>query len=197
MFTPNLHYFKSGKAVLWLISGLSRWRQVIDSGLFHVRFVADEGLLTQALFRVLQFPCVSTIHSVSVLFIPCQYHSFCVSIIHSVSVPFILCQYHSVTLLQDWGLLRSISVPEVSQYFKQTCFHLENIVNEITQYQQKWLQHLQRMDTNRIPKQTLQYRPKGRRNIERRRKSWREQLHLQDQEIGNTPNPSCTWRWWW
>jgi hypothetical protein len=33
----------------------------------------------------------------------------------------------------------------------------ENIVKEIKQYQEKWLQHIQRMDTNRIPKQTLQY----------------------------------------
>ena len=32
----------------------------------------------------------------------------------------------------------------------------ENIVKEIKQYQEKWLQHIQRMDTNRIPKQALQ-----------------------------------------
>jgi hypothetical protein len=31
--------------------------------------------------------------------------------------------------------------------------------------QKKWLQHVKRMDTNRIPKQALQYRPKGQRNI--------------------------------
>ena len=36
----------------------------------------------------------------------------------------------------------------------------QNIVKEIKQYQKKWLQHVQRMDTNRIPKQALQYRPK-------------------------------------
>ena len=35
------------------------------------------------------------------------------------------------------------------------------IVKEIKQYQEKWLQHMQRMDTNRIPKQALQYKPKG------------------------------------
>ena len=29
----------------------------------------------------------------------------------------------------------------------------ENIVKEIKQRQEKWLQHIQRMDTNRIPKQ--------------------------------------------
>jgi len=27
----------------------------------------------------------------------------------------------------------------------------QNIVNEIKQYQGKWLQHVQKMDTNRIP----------------------------------------------
>jgi hypothetical protein len=37
---------------------------------------------------------------------------------------------------------------------------VQNIVKEIKQYKQKWLQHVQRMDTNRIPKQALQYRPK-------------------------------------
>jgi hypothetical protein len=33
------------------------------------------------------------------------------------------------------------------------------VVKEIKQYQEKWLQHVQRMDTNRIPKQALQYKP--------------------------------------
>jgi hypothetical protein len=38
-------------------------------------------------------------------------------------------------------------------------------VKEIKQYQENWLQHVQRMDTNRIPKRALQYKPKGRRKI--------------------------------
>jgi hypothetical protein len=37
----------------------------------------------------------------------------------------------------------------------------------------------------------------GRRNIGRLRKRWRDQLHLEDQGTGNTPNPSWTWWWWW
>jgi len=37
----------------------------------------------------------------------------------------------------------------------------QNIVKEVNQYQKKWLQHVQRMDTNRIPKQALRYRRKG------------------------------------
>jgi hypothetical protein len=64
---------------------------------------------------------------------------------------------------------------------------VQNTVTEIRQYQQKRLQHVQRMDANRIPKQALQYRPKG-----RPKKRWRDQLHLEDQGTGNTPNPSCT-----
>ena len=43
----------------------------------------------------------------------------------------------------------------------------------------------------------LQYKPKGRRNIGRPRKRWRDQLHLEDQGTGNTPNASGTWWWWW
>jgi len=51
---------------------------------------------------------------------------------------------------------------------------------EIKQYQKRGLQHVQRMDTNRIPKQALQYRPIGRKNIGRPRKRWRGQLHFED-----------------
>ena len=68
----------------------------------------------------------------------------------------------------------------------------QNIVKEIKQYQKKWLQHVQRMDTNRLPKQALQYKPKGRRNIERPWKRQRDQLHLEDQGTGYKPNPSGT-----
>ena len=56
----------------------------------------------------------------------------------------------------------------------------QNIVKEIKQYQEKWLQHIQRMDRNRIPKQALQYKPKERRHIGRPRKRWRDQFHFED-----------------
>jgi len=45
-------------------------------------------------------------------------------------------------------------------------------------------------DGHRLPKQALQYKPKGRRNIGRPRKKWRDQLHLEVQGTGNTPKHS-------
>jgi len=68
----------------------------------------------------------------------------------------------------------------------------QNIVQEIKQYQKKWLQHVQRMDRNRLPRQALKYRPEGRRNIGRPKKRWKDQLHFEDQGTGNTHNPSGT-----
>jgi hypothetical protein len=56
----------------------------------------------------------------------------------------------------------------------------ENIVKEIKQYQEKWLQHIQKMNTNRIPKQALQYKSKGRRHIGRPRKRWKDQFRFED-----------------
>jgi len=56
----------------------------------------------------------------------------------------------------------------------------QNIVKEIKQYHKKWLQHVQMMDTNRLRRQALKYRPEGRRNIGRPKKRWRDQLHFED-----------------
>jgi len=80
---------------------------------------------------------------------------------------------------------------EKNQYIREKT-GAQNVVKEIKQYQKKWLQHVQRMDRNRIPRQAPQYtrRPKGRRNIGRPKKRWRDQLHFEDQGTGNTPNPS-------
>ena len=66
----------------------------------------------------------------------------------------------------------------------------QDIVKEIKQYRQKWLQHVQRMDTNGIRKQALQYKAKGRRNRGRPTKRWKDQFQFQSQGIGKTPNPS-------
>jgi hypothetical protein len=57
---------------------------------------------------------------------------------------------------------------------------IQNMVKEIKQYQKKWLQHVQRMDKNRIPRQALKYRSEGRRNVGRPKKRWRDQLHFED-----------------
>jgi hypothetical protein len=52
------------------------------------------------------------------------------------------------------------------------------------------------MDKNRLPRQALHYRPNGQRNVERPRKRWVDQLHLEAYGPGNTSNPPV-WTWWW
>jgi hypothetical protein len=46
------------------------------------------------------------------------------------------------------------------------------------------------MDTDRIPKQALKYRPKGKRSIGGPRKRWKDQLHLEGYRTGTTPKTS-------
>ena len=62
----------------------------------------------------------------------------------------------------------------------------QSIVKEIKQYQEKWLQHVQRMDINRLPKQALQYRPKD------QGRGGGTNFILRIREQDNTPNPSGT-----
>ena len=57
---------------------------------------------------------------------------------------------------------------------------VQNIFREIKQYQRKWLQHLQGMDRNRVPKQALLYQTRERRNIGHTRKRWKDQMYLED-----------------
>jgi hypothetical protein len=39
-------------------------------------------------------------------------------------------------------------------------------------YKQNWINHLERMENNRLPKQALNYKPKGRRDSGRPRNRW-------------------------
>ena len=39
-------------------------------------------------------------------------------------------------------------------------------------YKQTWINHLERMDNNRLPKHALSYKPRGRRDRGRLRKRW-------------------------
>ena len=66
----------------------------------------------------------------------------------------------------------------------------QSIVKEIKQYQKKWLQHVQRMDTNRLPKQALQYRPKGRRTRDDQGRGGGTNFILRIKEQDNNPNTS-------
>jgi hypothetical protein len=93
------------------------------------------------------------------------------------------CCLHNIALLrvlQFWRQTKGRQKPKLVHYSQVSCLKLllqkknqcirkkteaQNIAKEIKQYPKKWLQHVQRMDTNRIPKQALQYRPPGQWNI--------------------------------
>jgi hypothetical protein len=55
----------------------------------------------------------------------------------------------------------------------------QNTVFKIKQYQRQHLQHVERMGTDRTPKEALKYRPKGKRSIGRPTERWKDQLHLE------------------
>jgi len=60
----------------------------------------------------------------------------------------------------------------------------QNIVKEIKQYQKKWLKHVQRMDTNRLPRQVLKYRPEEDGTLDDRRRDGgtNSTLRIKEQE---------------
>ena len=47
-----------------------------------------------------------------------------------------------------------------------------NINDKLTQYKINWREHIQIMDENRLPKNNLNYKPEGRRNIGRLQTRW-------------------------
>ena len=49
-----------------------------------------------------------------------------------------------------------------------------NINDKLTQYIIHWREHIQIMDDNRLPKQILNYKPEGRRNIGRPETRWED-----------------------
>ena len=69
------------------------------------------------------------------------------------------CIFHQYTI-ESYLIERTKLDKEKNQCIRQKT-GAQNIVKEIKQYQKKWLKHVQRMDTKRLPKQALQYKPKG------------------------------------
>jgi len=63
--------------------------------------------------------------------------------------------------------LRFTNVSEIAAKEKR-------IMNLYYRTTRMWLQRLQRMDKNRLPKQAMQYEPKGRRNIGQPKERWKD-----------------------
>ena len=57
---------------------------------------------------------------------------------------------------------------------------VEHIVDDIKSYKKNWLQHVKRMEHARVHWMALEYKPKGKSDIDRPETRWRVQQHLQD-----------------
>jgi len=64
----------------------------------------------------------------------------------------------------------------------------DDIVDESKNCQQKWVQHVNRTESNRLPELALQYQPCGKRDVGLPR-GWREQDHLKASELHRTGQP--------
>ena len=68
--------------------------------------------------------------------------------------------------LRDW-----IKSEEIRKKWK-----IEEIIDDIQNYQLKWNQHVLRMPENRLPRKALQYRPQGKRDLGRPNRRWKDQF---------------------
>jgi hypothetical protein len=62
----------------------------------------------------------------------------------------------------------------------------DNIADEIRNCQQKWPQHVNRTEDNRLPKLKLRYQPQGNRDEGLPIRGWREHDHLKANEVHRT-----------
>jgi hypothetical protein len=53
---------------------------------------------------------------------------------------------------------------------------VEDIIDDIQNYQQKWNQHVLRMPENILPRKSLQYIPQGKRDLGRPYRLWKDQF---------------------
>jgi len=96
-------------------------------------------------------------------------------------------RWHYEILTQGWSQIKFLrhllGITKLDKE-KNQCIRgktgAQNIVKVIKWYQKKWLQHVQRMDRNRLPRQAMKYRPQGRQNVGWPKKRWRDQLHFED-----------------
>jgi hypothetical protein len=56
------------------------------------------------------------------------------------------------------------------------CWRVHEMVEQVQNYQFKWMQHVLRTPANRLPRKLLKYKPHGRRDLGRPRRRWTEQF---------------------
>ena len=64
-----------------------------------------------------------------------------------------------------------IKSEEIRKYWK-----VEEMIDNIQNYQLKWNQHVLRMPENRLPRKALHYQPQGKMDLGRSYRRWKDQV---------------------
>ena len=91
----------------------------------------------------------------------------------SANPPFLEDQFVSLSLV-EMRFLRSVTgytrLDKISSEIIRKELEIPGIQDVRAKYKQNWINHLERIDNNRLPKQALNYKPRGRRDRGRPRK---------------------------
>jgi hypothetical protein len=81
------------------------------------------------------------------------------------------------------GILRPLLVVERLDHQRnpdiRNRLKVDNTAEDVKLYQNNWLDRLKRTDRSRLPRLTFQYQPRGRQEMGRPRRRWRDQAHLE------------------
>jgi hypothetical protein len=108
-----------------------------------------------------------------------------------IAKPALLCGSECWTLRQkdrnrikssQMELIRSLTVVTLRDGIKsedlRNRWRVHEMVQEVQNYQFKWMQHVLRTPANRLPRKLLKYKPHGRRDLGRPRRRWTDQFLL-------------------
>jgi len=94
-----------------------------------------------------------------------------IKLVNTVSVNF-----KSISYFSPYRFLRSVKgytrLDKIRSEFIRQELEISGIQDVRSKYKQNWINHLERMDNTGLPKHTLNYRPRGRRDRGRPRKRW-------------------------
>ena len=82
-------------------------------------------------------------------------------------------------ILKLWKMKQTIRNSQIIQEESEEIrkkWKIEEMIDDIQNYQLKWIQHVLRMPENRLSHKAQQYRPQGKRDLGRPYRHWKDQF---------------------